>query len=67
MTRYLLRTGGFLTIRGLLWFLVGIIHGADYDPLSVPAQNRERIVDLVVNDVERPWDIPIRIYLPQTT
>jgi dienelactone hydrolase len=57
---------GFQGVGCLLLFASAIAHGADYDPLAVPAQVTPRIVDLTVKDLKRQRDIPIRIYLPLT-
>jgi predicted dienelactone hydrolase len=65
MIRTSIRKIGFLAIGCLLLLVFAIAHGADYDPLAVPAQVTPRIVDLSVKDLERQRDIPIRIYLPQ--
>ena len=66
MTRTSIRKAGFLATSCLLLLVSAIAHGADYDPLAVPAQVTPIIVDLTVKDLERQRDIPIRIYLPQT-
>jgi predicted dienelactone hydrolase len=65
MIRTSIRKSGLLAIGCLLFLVSTIAHGADYDPLAVPAQVTPRIVDLTVKDLERRRDIPIRIYLPQ--
>lgn len=50
----------------LLLLLASVVgHGADYDPLAVPAEYTPRVVDLTVRDAKRNRDIPVRAYLPQ--
>lgn len=43
--------------------------GADraYDPLAVSGQHKPEILDLTVTDAQRQRDIPLRVYLPETT
>jgi len=65
MRRTRIRVGDFLAVGCLLFLTSAIAHGADYDPLAVPAQIRPHIVDLTVKDLGRQRDIPIRIHLPQ--
>ncbi len=65
MRRTTIRMRDFVAVWCLLLLTSAIVNGADYDPLAVPAENTPRIVDLIVKDLERQRDIPIRIYLPQ--
>jgi len=64
MRRMMIRMRDFVGIWCLLLLACGITHGADYDPLSVPAQVVPDIVNLTVKDLKRQRDIPIRAYLP---
>lgn len=65
MRRTTIRMRDCVAVWCLLLLTSAIVNGADYDPLAVPAENTPRIVDLIVKDLERQRDIPIRIYLPQ--
>jgi predicted dienelactone hydrolase len=65
MRRTTIRMGDLGAVWCVLLLTSAIVHGADYDPLAVPAESPARIVDLIVKDLERWRDIPIRIYLPQ--
>jgi dienelactone hydrolase len=65
MRKTTIRMGDLVAVWCVLLLTSAIVHGADYDPLSVPAESTARIVDLIVKDLERRRDIPIRIYLPQ--
>ena len=48
----------------IVLFCVGQIPAQErvYDPMSVPAQEKIKIVDLTVKDDGRNRDIPIRVY-----
>ncbi|MBW2030925.1 MAG: dienelactone hydrolase [Deltaproteobacteria bacterium] len=65
MRRTSLGLSDFLGVGCLILLTSVIDHGANYDPLAVPAQVTPRVVDLTVNDHEQQRDIPIRVYLPQ--
>jgi len=65
MKRTTIRICEFMTAWCLMLLASAIVHGTDYDPLAIPAGSKPRIVDLIVKDLERQRNIPIRIYLPQ--
>lgn len=65
MIRISIRKSCLLAIGCLPFLVSAIAHGADYDPLAVPAQVTPRIVDLTLKALERQRDISIQICLPQ--
>ncbi len=64
MRRTTLGIHDYVAVGCLVLMTPAIVHGADYNPLAVPAQVTPSIMDLTVKDIERQRDIPIRVYLP---
>lgn len=56
-----------VAVVSLLFLVSAVCEGADYDPLAVSEQYTPHVLDLTVQDAERDRDIPVRVYLPQTT
>ncbi len=56
---------GIPTIGCFLLLAFATACGDDYDPLAVFTDFKHKVVDLIVKDVQRHRDIPVRVYLPQ--